>query len=70
MLIDATRNWEFEPNERFGGRRYPPIAKLPVELEQRIHDRWAEYGIGVPYLDEDKRELLTLERMSKSLPEV
>lgn len=70
VLIDATRNWEFEPNERFGGRRYPPIAKLPVELEQQIHDRWGEYGIRVPYLDEDKRELLTLDKLAKILSEV
>jgi 4-hydroxy-3-polyprenylbenzoate decarboxylase len=70
VLIDATRNWEFDPNERFGGNRYPPIAKLPVELEQQIRDRWSEYGIPSPYLSDDKRELLTFSELSKRLKEV
>jgi 4-hydroxy-3-polyprenylbenzoate decarboxylase len=43
---------------------------MPVDLERRIASRWAEFGIGVPYLDERKRELLTFEKLSKILPEV
>jgi 4-hydroxy-3-polyprenylbenzoate decarboxylase len=70
VLIDATRNWEFEANPAYGGRRFPPIAKMPVDLERKIAGRWREYGIGVPYLDEAQREQLTLEQMSKRLPEV
>jgi len=70
LLIDATRSWELLPQEDYGGRRFPPISKLPVELERRVRDRWNEYGIAVPYLDDNRRELLTLERLSQILPEV
>ena len=32
--------------------------------------RWAEYGIGVPYLSDEKRELLTFAELSKILPDL
>lgn len=70
LLIDATRNWEFEANPDWGGRRYPPINTLPAPLEERIRDRWVEYGIGIDYLSEDKREQLTFKELSKRLSEV
>jgi len=70
VLFDATRNWEFDRNPEIGGRRIPPINTLPPETEQKIHDRWSEYGIGLPYLDEDQREMLTMEQLRKILPEV
>jgi 4-hydroxy-3-polyprenylbenzoate decarboxylase len=70
VLIDATRNWEFERNPAWGNRRFPPINKLPVELERRVRERWAEYGLGIPYLTAEQRELLTFEKLSKILPEV
>jgi UbiD family decarboxylase len=70
LLIDATRNWEFEPNPHWGGRRYPPINTLPVQLEERIRSRWSEYGIGIDYLTEDKRELLTFRELSKRFSEI
>ncbi len=70
LLIDATRNWEFEPNPDWGGRRYPPVNTLPVPLEERIHSRWSEYGIGIDYLSEDKRELLTFRDLSKRFAEI
>lgn len=70
LLIDATRNWEFDPNPDWGNRRFPPINKLPSELEERIHKRWNEYGIGIDYLKEDKRELLTYRKLSKYFMEV
>jgi UbiD family decarboxylase len=70
LLIDATRNWEFEPNPDWGGRRYPPINTLPVQLEERIRSRWSEYGIGIDYLTEDKRELLTFRDLSQRLAEI
>ncbi len=70
LLIDATRNWEFEPNPDWGGRRYPPINTLPVQLEERIRSRWSEYGIGIEYLTEDKRELLTFRDLSQRLSEI
>ena len=70
VLIDATRNWEFEPNPDWGGRRYPPVNTLPSELEERIRSRWTEYGIGIDYLDDAQRELLTFRELSKRLPEI
>ncbi len=70
VLIDATRNWELEPNPDWNNRRYPPINTLPSALEELVQRRWAEYGIGIDYLSEEKRELLTLRELSKRLPEV
>lgn len=70
VLIDATRNWEFERNPDWGDRRYPPINKIPVELERKIRKRWAEYGLGLDYLTDEKREILTMEKLSQILPEV
>jgi UbiD family decarboxylase len=70
VLIDATRNWEFDANPDWGGRRYPPINTLPSALEEKIRSRWSEYGIGIDYLDEDKRELLTMRELSKRWSEI
>jgi 4-hydroxy-3-polyprenylbenzoate decarboxylase len=70
MLVDATRSWEIDPRPEWGGRRFPPTDRLESELEARVADRWAEYGIGVPYLDDAGRERLTLAKLSKRLPEV
>ena len=70
VLIDATRSWEHEPNPQFGGRRYPPINTIDPALEKKIAKRWSEYGIGIDYLDDDARERLTMEQLSKILPEV
>lgn len=70
LLIDATRNWEFEPNPDWGGRRYPPVNVLPAALEERIRSRWSEYGIGIDYLDDNKRELLTFRELSKRFSEI
>ena len=70
LLIDATRNWEFERNPDWGNRRFPPVNTIPVELERKIHARWAEYGIAADYLSEEKREMLTFEALSKLLPDL
>ena len=70
VLIDATRSWEFEPNPNWNNRRFPPISKMPVELERKIRDRWADYGLGLDYLSEEQREMLTMEKLSRILPEV
>ncbi|MFQ5660998.1 MAG: UbiD family decarboxylase [Gammaproteobacteria bacterium] len=70
VLIDATRNWDLEPNPDWNNQRFPPVGKLTPELEQRIRARWEEYGIGLPYLSDEVRELLTLEKLSKILPVV
>jgi 4-hydroxy-3-polyprenylbenzoate decarboxylase len=70
VLIDATRNWEFEPNPAWGNRRYPPVNTLEPELEERIRARWSEYDIGIDYLSEDKRELLTFRELKKRFSEI
>ncbi len=70
ILIDATRNWDFDPDPALGGRRFQPVYRLPVELEQKVFSRWQEYGIEVEYPDAEKREVLTLERTIQVLPEV
>lgn len=70
LLIDATRSWEYEPNPGWGNRRFPPVNTLPPALEEKIKARWADYGIGIPYLDDDKRELLTFAKLSKILPDL
>ena len=46
MIIDATQDWEFDPQEQYGGDRYPPVCFiLPPEEEQLVLSRWKEYGI-------------------------
>lgn len=70
VLIDATRSWEFDPRPEWSGRHYPPIDKVDPALEAKIAARWQEYGIGIPYLDDARRELLTMAELSKRLPEV
>lgn len=70
MLIDATRSWEFERNPAWGNRRFPPINTIPVDLEEKVKSRWDQYGIGIDYLDDAKRELLTFKELSKRFPEV
>jgi 4-hydroxy-3-polyprenylbenzoate decarboxylase len=70
VLIDATRSWEIDPRPEWGGRRFPPTDRLAPELESKIAGRWEEYGIGIPYLNDDGREMLTMEQLSKRLPAV
>jgi hypothetical protein len=49
VLIDATINWELEPEEQFGGNRYPPSATdIDPSEEDLIHRRWSEYGFREP----------------------
>jgi hypothetical protein len=50
--------------------RHPPIDKIAPELESRIAARWEEHGIGIPYLDDERRELPATEQLSKRLAEV
>jgi hypothetical protein len=47
-----------------------PSAAMDPALERRIAGRWAEYGIGVDYLDDEMRERMTLEELRKRFPEV
>lgn len=70
VLTDATRSWEFERRPEYGNRRYPPLNTLDAALEARMKDRWADYGIDIPYLDDDQREQLTMVELAKVLPEV
>jgi len=39
-------------------------------LEWKIRKRWAEYGLGLDYMADEKREILTMENLSQILPEV
>jgi 4-hydroxy-3-polyprenylbenzoate decarboxylase len=52
VLIDATINWELEPQEQYGGNRYPPVGTVISDpMRERLKDRWAEYGLaslGIP----------------------
>lgn len=68
VLIDATRNWELAQNEDWEGHSFPPVGKLEPELEEKVRKRWQEYGIGIDYLDEAQRKLLTLEDLKDVLP--
>lgn len=46
VLIDATVNWDLEPEPQYDGRREPPLCTvLPPEVEKLINKRWKEYGI-------------------------
>ena len=45
MLIDATINWELEPQEQYGGNRYPPLGTaISPEMAEMLKRRWKEYG--------------------------
>jgi hypothetical protein len=46
------------------------VNVLPAALEERIRSRWSEYGIGIDYLDDNKRELLTFRELSKRFSEI
>ena len=47
LLIDATRNWELEPQEQYGGDIYPPVSfLLTPEEEKNAEARWDELGLG------------------------
>ena len=44
VLIDATLNLDFEPEEQYGGNRYPPTVRPHAEDWDRVNSRWEEYG--------------------------
>jgi 3-polyprenyl-4-hydroxybenzoate decarboxylase len=45
VLIDATINWELEPQEQYGGNRYPPLGTaISPEMAETLKRRWKEYG--------------------------
>jgi len=46
ILIDATINWELEPQPQYGGQRYPPLGtQLSPAMRARLEQRWREYGL-------------------------
>jgi len=69
VLFDATRNWRFDPNPMWGGRRFAPVALLPMDLEDKVKKRWGEYGISDKYLDEDQQDMLTYRNLLEAYPE-
>ncbi len=44
VLIDATINLDYEPEELYGGERYPPTVMLDKEDWDRVSRRWKELG--------------------------
>lgn len=46
VFIDATVNWDLEPEAQYGGRREPPLCtETSPETAELIERRWPEYGI-------------------------
>jgi 4-hydroxy-3-polyprenylbenzoate decarboxylase len=46
VLIDATINWELEPQEQYGNNRYPPLGTaISSRMEETLKRRWKEYGL-------------------------
>ncbi|MDY6973925.1 MAG: UbiD family decarboxylase [Thermodesulfobacteriota bacterium] len=49
VLVDATINWELEPQEQYGGERFPPLCTvIHPDDEKKMRERWKEYGIDLP----------------------
>ncbi|NYT23699.1 UbiD family decarboxylase [Alcaligenaceae bacterium] len=44
VLIDATRNWNFERRKEWGNERFPPTVRPAPEDEKRVLERWDEFG--------------------------
>jgi UbiD family decarboxylase len=45
VLIDATVNWDLEPEEQYGGRREPPLCTVTgPKTAELVSRRWHEYG--------------------------
>ena len=45
VLIDATVNWELEPQEQYGGSRYPALGtSISSGMTETLKRRWKEYG--------------------------
>lgn len=46
ILIDATVDWNLEPQEQYEGKRFPPLASdIYPETEKLVKKRWKEYGL-------------------------
>jgi 4-hydroxy-3-polyprenylbenzoate decarboxylase len=45
VLIDATINWRLEPQEQYGGKRYPEVGTaVSPAMAEILKRRWKEYG--------------------------
>jgi len=44
VLIDATVNLDFEPEEQYDGNRYPPMVMPHKADMDLVNSRWQEYG--------------------------
>jgi len=44
VLIDATRNLDFRPEEQYDGDRFPPTVEPLEEHKALVAKRWKEYG--------------------------
>ena len=44
VLIDCTVNLDFDPEEQYGGNRYPPMVMPHKEDMDLVNKRWKEYG--------------------------
>ena len=44
VLIDATMNLDFRPQEQYGGERYPRSVVPLTEHSDLVDKRWEEYG--------------------------
>ncbi len=44
VLIDATVNLDFEPEEAYGGERFPPMVRPAEQDAALVEKRWEEYG--------------------------
>jgi 4-hydroxy-3-polyprenylbenzoate decarboxylase len=46
LLIDATRSWKNPRRPQWGNERFPPTVQPAPEDEERVRQRWSEYGFG------------------------
>ena len=45
LFIDATVNWDLEPEAQYGGKREPPLCtEIDGKTAELINRRWKEYG--------------------------
>jgi hypothetical protein len=48
MLNDATMNLDYDPDEDFGGARFPPLARPDQKDIDAAYARFAELGLDKP----------------------
>jgi 3-polyprenyl-4-hydroxybenzoate decarboxylase len=46
VFLDATIDWNLEPQAQYGNKRFPPKAsEVSPKTEQLVKQRWQEYGL-------------------------